>query len=34
MLPEGAHNHEEDWTVFFLNRDVENTVGGPVDVTA
>lgn len=21
MLPEGAHNHALDWTLFFLNRD-------------
>ena len=24
MLPEGAHNHKEDWTVFFLNRDSDD----------
>jgi hypothetical protein len=24
MLPDGAHNHEQDWTVFFLNRQGED----------
>eukprot|EP00164_Ancoracysta_twista_P004242 GFYU01005716.1.p1 GENE.GFYU01005716.1~~GFYU01005716.1.p1 ORF type:complete len:710 (-),score=142.81 GFYU01005716.1:76-2205(-) len=25
MLPEGAHNREEDWTIFFLNRTHEDS---------
>ena len=28
MLPDGAHNREEDWTVFFINRDDEDSMGG------
>ncbi len=27
MLPEGAHNHSEDWTVFFLNTDYQPASG-------
>ncbi|KNC53781.1 uncharacterized protein AMSG_09499 [Thecamonas trahens ATCC 50062] len=28
MLPDGAHNREEDWTVFFINRDENEQVLG------
>jgi len=32
MLPDGAHDREEDWTIFFLNRGLEDEK--PVQVEA
>ena len=31
MLPDQAHLYDQDWTIFFLHRDAEQTWGGEID---
>lgn len=34
MIPEGAHDQNEDWTIFFLNQTPANTIAPPLDSEA
>ncbi|TIB35536.1 hypothetical protein E3P85_00395 [Wallemia ichthyophaga] len=34
MIPEGAHDQHEDWTIFFLNQTPANTIAPPLDSEA
>lgn len=34
MIPEGAHDQNEDWTIFFLNQTPANTISPPLESEA